>query len=136
MTFLDSSVIIHYLDNAEHIVEYIDNETQAPYLTSPLCVYEVLMGEVHTNGSSDLQAERSRFDWVQSIGLNEPIAIEAARLQHELKRTGTLMSPRDVLIAASAHSAGDELVVADSDFDTEGLHTRLSLTVLRDPADE
>lgn len=130
MTFLDSSVIIHYLDGSDDIVEYVDDETSAPYLTSSLCVYEVLMGAVHTSGSSDLRAERSRFGWVTGIDLTEEIAVEAARLQAELERTGDLMSPRDVLIAATARSTGDELVVVDSDFETAGLREMLPVTIL------
>jgi predicted nucleic acid-binding protein len=130
MTFLDSSVIIHYLDGSDDIVEYVDDETSAPYLTSSLCIYEVLMGAVHTSGPSDLRAERSRFGWVTGIDLTEAIAVEAARLQAELERTGDLMTPRDVLIAATARSTGDEFVVVDSDFETAGLREMLPVTTL------
>jgi len=122
MTFLDSSVIIHYLDGLDSVVEYIDDETSPPYFTSPICVHEVLMGEVHTAGETDLYAERERFSWVQSIDLNGQIAIEAARLQDHLKSTGELMTPRDVLIAATARSTGDQLVVADTDFEMTGIN--------------
>lgn len=130
MTFLDSSVIIHYLNGTDDIVEHVDDETSPPYLTSTLCVYEVLMGAVHTEEPTDLRAERSRFGWVTSIDLTEGTAIEAARLQAELKQTGDLLSPRDVLVAATARSTGDELVVADSDFETTGLQELLTVTTL------
>ncbi|WP_311171883.1 PIN domain-containing protein [Halobellus ordinarius] len=130
MTFLDSSTIIHYLDGTEAIAEYLDEETSPPYLTSSLCVYEVLMGAVHTDGSTDFGAERSRFGWVASVDLTEEIGIEAARLQEELKQTGDLLTPRDALIAATARTAGDELVVVDSDFETAGLQDMMAVTVL------
>lgn len=121
MTFLDSSVIIHYLDGVDSIVEYVDTETSPPYFTSPLCVYEVLMGEVHAPGETDLHAERERFGWVRSLELNGQIAIQAAQLQDHLTSTGEMMSPRDVLIAATARSTGDRLVVSDADFEVAGL---------------
>jgi predicted nucleic acid-binding protein len=135
MTFLDSSVVIHYLDNADHVVRYVDDETTPPYFTSALCIYEVLMGAVHTPGNTDLRGERSQFDWVNSLELNEGIAVEGARIQDELKETGDLLSPRDVLIAATARSTGDELVVADGDFDTDRLRKILSVTALDDPTE-
>jgi predicted nucleic acid-binding protein len=121
MTFLDSSVIIHYLDGSDAIVEYVDDETSPPYFTSSLCVYEVLMGEVHAPGETDLHAQRERFSWVQSLELNERIAIQAAQLQDRLRSSGELMTPRDVLIAATARSTGDLLVVADADFEVDDL---------------
>ena len=37
------------------------------------------------------------------------------------------MSPRDLMIAATARSEGKELVVSDADFDTEGLRELLSI---------
>ncbi len=131
MTFLDSSAIIDYLDGVDEVVEYLDDETEPPYFTSSICVYEVVMGEVHTQGSSDIQSERARFDWVNSIGLNEQIAMEAARLQHQLKQTGELTSARDILIAATARSTGDCLIVADADFETEALEAHMAVTNLR-----
>lgn len=128
MTFLDSSVIIHYLDGVDSIVEYVDNETTPPYFTSPLCIYEVLMGEVHAPGETDLHAERERFGWVRSLELNEQIALQAAQLQDHLTSTGDMMSSRDVLIAATARSTGDRLVVADADFDIAGLDDFLNVS--------
>jgi predicted nucleic acid-binding protein len=133
MTVLDSSVIIHYLNNVDHVVRYINDETTPPYFTSALCIYEVLMGAVHTPGETDLRGERSQFDWVNSLELTEQIAVEGARIQNELKETGDLLSPRDALIAATARSTGDELVVADADFDTDRLSTLLSVAALDDP---
>jgi predicted nucleic acid-binding protein len=58
---------------------------------------------------------------VQSLELNERIAIQAAQLQDRLRSSGELMTPRDVLIAATARSTGDLLVVADADFEVDDL---------------
>lgn len=131
MTFLDSSAIIDYLDGVDDVIRYIDEETEPPYFTSTMCIYEVTMGEVHTQGSSDVQGERAKFDWVNSLSLTEQIAMDAARLQHQLKQTGELTSARDILIAATARSTGDRLVVADADFETEPLEAHMAVTNLR-----
>lgn len=130
MTFLDSSVIIGYLDDEARIVEYVDEETTAPYFTSAICVYEVLMGPVKSDQSSSLVDEREAFGWVRSLDLNEQIAIEANRIQDRLTDEGAQMPGRDVLIAATARSTGDRLVVADRDFDAERLREFLDLIQL------
>lgn len=62
--------------------------------------------------------------------LNETIAIEAARLQDDLVDGGNRLSTVDVLIAATARSTGDELVVADSDFETGELADVMTVTNL------
>ena len=130
MTFLDSSVIIDYLDDAPSIVSYVDEETSAPYFTSAICVYEVLMGPVKSNETTSLHDERERFGWIRSLDLNESIALEANRIQDRLTDDGSQMPARDVLIAATARSTGDELVVADGDFATDRLRPFLDVVQL------
>lgn len=68
---------------------------------------------------------------MQTLDLNESIAVEAARLQDELLTDGDRLATADMLIAATARSTGDELVVADSDFETEILQTVMEVTNLR-----
>jgi predicted nucleic acid-binding protein len=51
-------------------------------------------------------------------------------MQHELRRDGDEMSVRDLLITATARSTGAELVVADTDFETEHLQDRMTVTNL------
>jgi predicted nucleic acid-binding protein len=129
MTFLDSSVIIDMLDGVPDVVEYVEDRGQ-PYLTSALCVYEVLDGKLG-RGSTDVVAVRQDFGGVQSLELNEDIALEAARLQDQLLEDGERMATRDLLIAATARSTGAELVVADRDFETRHLTDRMEVTNLR-----
>ena len=51
MTFLDSSVVIDYLDGDGDVVEFVNEQ---PVLrTSSICVYEVLAGEVFSSGETD-----------------------------------------------------------------------------------
>jgi len=129
VTFLDSSAIIDMLQGVEETVEYVEDRGE-PYLTSSLCVYEVIEGRLGA-GSTDVQAVRQDFDGVHSLALTEEISLEAARLQDELLDEGQRMATRDLLIAATAKSTGDELVVADSDFQTDVLESYLTVTDLR-----
>ena len=130
MAFLDSSVIVDYLDDVASVVQYVDE--QPHLLTSSICVYEVLQGEVMSRGPSDVIGARQKFGRVESIDFNETIAIEAARLQGKLAASGETVPARDLMIAASARSTGDELVVTDSDFQTSVLEDHLTVTNLRE----
>lgn len=130
MTFFDSSVIIDYLEDIPNVTDYVENETTAPYFTSAICVYEVLMGPVKSEESISLHDEREAFGWVRSLDLNEAIAVEANRLQDRLTDEGTEMPARDVLIAATARSTGDKLIVADRDFTADRLRPHLEIVQL------
>lgn len=132
MTFLDSSVIIDYLDDDTFAVDYVNDETTAPYFTSVICVYEVLMGPVKSDETTSLQDERDTFGWIRSLPLNETIALEAARLQDHLTDRGDQMPARDVIIAATARSTGDKLVVADTDFHADRLRQFVDVVQLAD----
>ncbi len=125
MTVLDSSVIIDYLDGVEDVVAFVDD--QPVVVTSSLCIYEVLAGEVFTAGETDLIEARENFGRVAAVDVSEDVAFEAARLQHHLLESGMPMSPRDLMVAATARSEGTELVVSDTDFDTDGLRDLLTV---------
>ena len=130
MTFLDSSVIIDMLEGVPDVVEYVEDRGQ-PYLTSSVCVFEVVDGEVGS-GSTDIVAVRQEFGGVRALDLNEQIALEAGRIQDQLMDDGERMAARDLLIAATARSTGDELIIADGDFETQLLTDMMDVTNLRD----
>jgi predicted nucleic acid-binding protein len=129
MTFLDASVIIDMLAGEPDTVAFVEDQDE-PYLTSSLCVFEVIHGKLGS-GSTDVRAARQDFDGVHSLALTEEVAIEAAELQDALLDDGERMATRDLLIAATAKSTGDHLVVADSDFETDVLEAHLDVTNLR-----
>lgn len=129
MTFLDTSTIIQYLKGDERVREYI--EGQEPWWTSSICAFEVIQGRIGA-GTTDVEAVRQDFAGVQTLDLNESIALEAARLQDKLMTDGNRLATADLLIAATARSTGDELVVADSDFETDVLSDYMTVTNLRD----
>ncbi|MDT3434618.1 PIN domain-containing protein [Haloarcula sp. 1CSR25-25] len=126
--FLDTSAIIAYQQGDEHVVEYLDDGR--PWYTSTICAFEYINGRLGS-GETDVLGVRQEFSDVQPLDLNEPIAVEAARLQDELLTDGDRLATTDMLIAATARSTGDELVVADSDFETEILQTVMEVTNLR-----
>lgn len=131
MTFLDSSVIIDMLDPTVDGVEETAESYGLPFLTSSICVYEVLDGALGS-GSTDVVAERNRFGGVRALGFNEQLALEAARLQDDLMSDGNRLAARDTMIAATARSTGDHLLVADGDFQTDVLESRMEVTNLAD----
>lgn len=129
MTVLDSSVIIDMVEGVPETVERMEG-FETPYLTSTVCVFEVLNGELGAD-DTDVVAARQDFGGVTALDLTETVALEAVRLQDRLLDDGERMAARDVLVAATARSTGDELVVADSDFHTEALDDLMRVTNLR-----
>jgi len=129
MTFLDSSVIVDMVEGVPETVERME-AFETPYLTSTVCVFEVLNGELGGD-ETDVVAARQDFGGVRALDLTESVALEAVRLQDRLLDDGERMAARDVLIAATARSTGDELVVADSDFETEAIEDLMRVTSLR-----
>lgn len=101
-------------------------------LTSTICVYEVLVGEVFGPGETDVYQRRQDFGRVEALEYDETIAIEAANLQAELLDDGNPLAQRDAMIAATARSTGDELLVCDADFETEALGSYVEVRSLVD----
>jgi predicted nucleic acid-binding protein len=126
MAFLDTSVILDYLDGEADVVAYVDE--QSHLLTSSLCVYEVLQGEALSSGQSDMVDARQTFGRVEAVPFDETIALEAARMQDGLASSGAPMPARDLMIAASARSTGATLAVTDADFQTDGLDEYVTVT--------
>jgi len=129
VTFLDSSVIIDMLEGVPDVVDYVEDRGQ-PYLTSSVCVFEVIDGEVGS-GTTDVGKVRQEFGGVRALDLNEQVVLEAGRMQDQLMNDGERMVARDLLIAATARSTGDELIVAGSDFETQLLTELIDVTNLR-----
>ncbi|MFC6952235.1 PIN domain-containing protein [Halorubellus litoreus] len=128
MTFLDTSTIIQYLRGDREVKDYI--EDRKPWLTSTICVFEVINGRVGA-GETYMVEVRKDFAGVHALDLTEEIALEAGRLQDELVTDGSRLATADLLIAATARSTGDELVVADADFQTDVLEDAMTVTNLR-----
>ncbi len=116
------------LEGVPNVVEAVEERGQ-PYLTSSLCVFEVVNGTVGS-GETDVVEVRQQFGGVRALDLDEQIALEAARMQDTLMDDGDRMAVRDLLIAATARSTGDELIVTDRDFETSLLTEMMDVTNL------
>ena len=129
MLFLDTSAILSYKREEPATVSYLESNT--PWFTSAICIYEFINGAMWQDNISAHVARQS-IGGVQSIGLNEDIAMEGARIQKKLRANGEEMAVRDLLIAATARSTGAELVVTDSDFETDVLEDFMTVTNLHE----
>lgn len=81
--------------------------------------------------SSGFASSSVEFGGVRALDLNEQIALGACRMQDKLMEDGERMVARDLMIAATARSTGDELVIADRDFQTQHLTELTDVTNLR-----
>jgi predicted nucleic acid-binding protein len=63
--------------------------------------------------------------------LHEQIALDVGRIQDQLMDDGERMAARDLLIATTARSTGDELIVADGDFEAQLLTDLMDVANLR-----
>ena len=127
MLFLDTSTILSYKREERETVSYLD--ANEPWFTSTICLYEFVNGAMWQDDVTAHVARQS-IGGVRAIDLSETVVMEAARIQNELRSDGDEMAVRDLLIAATARSTGAELVVADSDFETEHLTDLLTVTNL------
>lgn len=85
-------------------------------------MFEVLIGEVYSSGPARIGETRSAIEsTIDVIDLDAGIAAGGAELQKRLQHRGEPMSPRDLLIAATAKATGATIVAADCDFDNDGL---------------
>jgi len=83
---------VYHPDGVDHVVEFVGGTPHL--LTSSLCVYEVLEGEVLSSGRTDVVGARQTFGRIEAIEFNETIALEAARTQDRLASTGDPMPVR------------------------------------------
>ena len=127
MLFLDTSAILSYKRGEREVVSYLD--ANEPWFTSTICIYEFVNGAMWQDDVTAHVARQS-IGGVRSVDLSETIAMEAARMQNELRSDGDEMAVRDLLIAATARSTGAELVVSDSAFETGLLTDLLTVTNL------
>jgi tRNA(fMet)-specific endonuclease VapC len=130
MTVYDSSVLIEYLDGNPAVVEYVEAHFDERAVAPPLVAFEVYQGEVFKSGPADFDAVDSALEWVTIVDETPKLARAAAELQNELHQQGQVLTARDAFIAGTARGLGDSLVVADSDFEIEGLTAVLDVEFL------
>lgn len=126
----DSSVLIDYLDGVKTSVSYIEEHSDERAVAPSLVLFEIYQGEVFKSGNSDFEAVDGALGWVTVVDETPETARRAAELQARLKRDGTPLTARDAFIAGAADALDERLVVADSDFDVDGIDEVLDLILL------
>jgi predicted nucleic acid-binding protein len=121
MTLYDSSVLISYLDGEDAAVDYVEAHLDERAVAPSLVMFEIYQGEVFKSGPANFDAIDGALEWVTEADEIAGVSRAAAELQNELAADGTPLAARDAFIAGAAKHLGESLVVADSDFDVEGL---------------
>ncbi|MEF8841247.1 MAG: PIN domain-containing protein [Haloarculaceae archaeon] len=121
MTLYDSSVLIGYLDGEEDAVDYVRIHLDERAVAPPLVMFEVYQGEVFKTGPADFDAVDGALEWLTVVEETAELARAAGELQDELHRRGEPLAARDAYIAGAAKGLDERLVVADSDFDVDGI---------------
>lgn len=121
MTLYDSSVLIDYLAGDPEAVDYVETHIDERAVAPPLVLFEVYQGEVFKSGSTNFDAVDVALDWLTIVDATAKVARAAGELQNDLRRTGEPLTARDAFIAGTGKALGERLVVADSDFDVDGI---------------
>jgi predicted nucleic acid-binding protein len=121
MTLYDSSVLISYLDGEDAAVDYVEAHLDERAVAPSVVIFEIYQGEVFKSGPANFDAIDGALEWVTEADEIAGVSRAAAELQNELAADGTPLAVRDAFIAGAAKHLGESLVVADSDFDVEGL---------------
>lgn len=130
MTVYDSSVLIAYLNGTEDAIDYIQTRLDERAVAPPLVVFEVYQGEVFKTGSANFDAVDGALEWLTIVDETAPMARAAGDLQDELQSRGEPLAARDAYIAGTAKELDEPLVVADADFDVEGITDLLDIDFL------
>jgi tRNA(fMet)-specific endonuclease VapC len=130
MTLYDSSVLIDYLDGDTVAVAYVEQHQDKRAVAPQLVMFEVYQGEVYKSGPADFEAVNRALEWLTVVDETPELGRTAAELQAELHRHGTPLAARDAFVAGAAKTLGEPLVVADNDFDVEGITDVLDVDFL------
>jgi len=130
MALYDSSVLIDYLDARDEATAYVEEHLDERAVTVPLVLFEVYQGEVFKTGTADFDAVDGALGWVDVVDETPDLSRAAAELQQELAQDGTPFSPRDAFVAGAAYGLDERLVVADDDFDVQGLTETIDVDFL------
>lgn len=130
MTLYDSSVLIDYLDGLDDAVEYVRDHHGNRALAPPLVLYEIYQGEVFKSGPTDFDAVDVALEWLVVVDETREFARAAAELQNTVATDGTPLAARDAFVAGAASALDERLVVADRDFEVDGIREALDIDFL------
>ena len=110
-----------YLFDSSAIIDWMYSNRLGKYVTGPISVSTISLSELlptaKEKGKTTLDATNRFCAHVRKIGIDEPIAREAAHYKYELRRRGEEKAMIDLIIAASAKLNDLTLVTLDNDFE-------------------
>lgn len=116
MIAFDSSFLIDYLDGEQSAADLLDRLDRPEYYAPTIVLYEIYEGAASYDSDSIETARRS-FDWLQPLSFTHDAAVEAARVNAELRADGSPINAGDVLVAGVCRHYGASIVTRDSHFD-------------------
>lgn len=130
MTVYDSSVLIDYLDGDGDVVAYATAHADEPAHAPHLVLYEIYLGELHTEGAPDFDRVSDALQWVTPIQPGSAFGKRAAELLGRLQEGGSPLGFRDGYVAAAAWSTSERLVTRDADFDEAAVRDEIDVEVV------
>lgn len=112
---LDTSAIIEFLKGNQKVRDSIAGSDNI--YTSSICVYEVLVGEMHSEMrglKSNYQRALSLFSKIEILQLTQKDATAASEITAKLMLKGKKVNDFDVLIGTQALAAGAPILTADA----------------------
>lgn len=123
MTCFDSSFLIDYLEGDESALAYVEANPNDSFYVPNVVLFELYRGAIETNRSDAITELRNDLSWLESLPFTSEAALEAAKIESELKEEGTPIGTPDVQIAGIVREAGETLVTRDGDFEkVDGLN--------------
>lgn len=125
MTLYDGSVLIDHLDGRDEAVAYVDDHSDERAVAPALVLFEGYQGEVFETGPADAVA--AALEWLVIADETAAQARAAAEFLDDLRRRGATLAARDAFVAGIARGLDERLVVADADFDVDGIDDLLDV---------
>lgn len=120
MILLDTSAIIDMAGNKKWVLDVLQGKDQNGLSISVVSIAEIKTGQLRTKNSNEAVyqfLDRIITDnYVSVLNIDSDVAERYAKMQHQLRTKGLLLSPFDGLIAATALEKQAILVTNDSDF--------------------
>jgi tRNA(fMet)-specific endonuclease VapC len=114
MFLLDTDTCIDVLRGVDSVREKMEDLSPDDCNVSSVTVFELYSGIYFTRQPEREGLKVDRFLSVLNIvPFDRTVAVEAAKLRHDLESTGTRIGPYDLLIAAQAISTNCTLVTAN-----------------------
>lgn len=117
MIILETSFLVDYLDGAEAVQTFLEENQAKPFFSPALALFEVYRGAGQVEGRAGVNRLQKALDWIKPLPLTAETAREAAVIEFELQDTGASINLGDVLIAGICRHHGGDLVTRDEHFE-------------------